>query len=319
MVKAITRARESRWLTRAFPFAILLVLVVVFSIMTGGKFTGTNNLMLMLEQALIVGTVATGAVFIFGTGNVNIAMGACTALTATLSSMMYLSTGSLPLMMMFSVLFGTALLFVCALLSTLFKVRVMFVTIVMMVLLSSIQQAIIGGSVITLPYEMTSMLKGGGFSYIVFALFFVLCGVLFHFTSVGRAIRFIGTNQECAQQTGLSKNHYLAIAFVVAGVGVGLGSLMTIVRTGSISLSTASTLNMDCMLAIVLGGMSVFGGSRSYVYAGVVGAVTVTMLNNGLLMIGVDNTVLQLVRGVVFLVLVTLGQKRPKGLPEPEG
>jgi ribose transport system permease protein len=73
------------------------------------------------------------------------------------------------------------------------------------------------------------------------------------------------------------------------------------------------------MLALVLGGMSIFGGSRSQAYAGIVGAITVCVLNQGMLMINVDSTVIQGVRGVIFLILVYTSQKRPQGLPAPEG
>lgn len=76
---------------------------------------------------------------------------------------------------------------------------------------------------------------------------------------------------------------------------------------------------MNCMLAIVLGGMPVFGGSKSRAYAAVIGAVTVTTLSTGLLMVGVSSTVLQGVRGVIFLLLVLAGNKRPQLLPTREG
>lgn len=109
------------------------------------------------------------------------------------------------------------------------------------------------------------------------------------------------------------------IAFAIAGIGVGLGAIMTIIRSGSITTDTCATLNMDCMLAIVLGGMSCFGGSRSNTYSGIVGALIVTVLNNGLLMVGVSSTVIQAIRGIVFIVLVCASQKRPQGLPSRDG
>ena len=51
----------------------------------------------------------------------------------------------------------------------------------------------------------------------------------------------------------------------------------------------------------------------------VVGAVLFTVLNNGLLMIGVSSTILQAIRGVIFIVLVCISQTRPKGLPSRDG
>ena len=315
LLATFRKVKESRWTMRLAPVAILVALMVLFAVWTGGRFVTAVNVKIILDQALIIATVATGAAFIFATGNVNIAMGACTALTATITAKAYLSTNSLPVMILVAVVFGALLLLLCAFLSTIFKVRVMFVTIVMMVLLENIKSEILDGETLSLPFEMTSWLQDAGFSYIIFVLFFLFCAVIFHFTSVGRAIRFTGSNMICGEQTGIFRNKYLVIAFVIAGVGVGLGSLLTIARSGSITASTASSMNMDCMLAIVLGGMPVFGGSKSRAYAAVVGALTVTVLNNGLLMVGVSSTILQGVRGVLFLLLVLMSNGRPDVLP----
>jgi ribose transport system permease protein len=114
----------------------------------------------------------------------------------------------------------------------------------------------------------------------------------------------VGSNPVSANLTGLFFNKYLIAAFALAGLGSGLGALMTIIRTGTITSSTASSMNMDVMLAIVLGGMPVFGGSKSKAFAATIGAITVAVLNNGLLMVGVTSTILQGVRGLIFLVLV---------------
>lgn len=319
MQKTLNKFAENRWTSRLLSPIILVLLILVFSLATGGRFGNVRNLTMILEQALVVGTVATGAVFIFATGNVNISMGATTALVATIAAKAYMATESVPLMFAVSLAAGVAIMALTALLSTWLDVRVLFVTVVMMTLLASIQMTVLGSSNIQLPYDMTSALDGAGLPLILYIVFFVFCTVLFHFTALGRKLRYIGINDLCAELTGFKKSRYLLIAFLIAGIGVGLGALSTIVRNGTITTDTCSTLNMDCMLAIVLGGMSCFGGSRSNTYSAIVGAVIVTVLNNGLLMVGVSNTVLQAVRGVVFIILVCASQKRPQGLPSRDG
>lgn len=319
MKEKLSRIVENRWFNRLLTPAILVLVALFFTIATGGRFAAPRNLQLMLDQALIVATVATGAVFIFATGNVNISMGAATALIATIAAKAYVATQSLPLMFAIAIVSGAAVLAVTALLSTALKVRVLYITVVMMTLLSSLQKGILGSSTVSLPYAVYSGMKNAGLPYIIFGVFFVICLVLFHFTGFGRKLRYIGVNETCAELTGFKKSRYLFLAFVVAGIGVGLGAVMTIIRNGSITTDTAASLNMDCMLAIVLGGMSAFGGSRSYVHSAIIGAVTVTVLNNGLLMIGVSSMILQAIRGVIFIILLVLSQKRPKGLPSQEG
>ena len=319
MQKTLNKFAKNRWTSRLLSPIILALLILVFSLATGGRFGNVRNLTMILEQALVVGTVATGAVFIFATGNVNISMGATTALVATIAAKAYMATESVPIMFAVSLAAGVAIMGLTALLSTWLDVRVLYVTVVMMTLLASIQMTVLGSSNIQLPYDMTSALDGAGLPLILYILFFIFCTVLFHFTALGRKLRYIGINDLCAELTGFKKSRYLLIAFLIAGIGVGLGALSTIVRNGTITTDTCSTLNMDCMLAIVLGGMSCFGGSRSNTYSAIVGAVIVTVLNNGLLMVGVSNTVLQAVRGVVFIILVCASQKRPQGLPSRDG
>lgn len=314
MQGALSKMKESRWTKRLLSPGMLLFVMIFFSIATKGRFANLRNLRMVLDQALVVATVATGAVFIFATGNVNISMGASTALIATIAAQAYMATESVLLMMAISVVAGVVVLALTALLSTTLRVRVLFVTVVMMTLLSSLQKSMLGATTITLPYDMTSGLNSACIPYILFGLFFIFCTVLFHNTALGRKLRYIGINEQCAELTGFSANRYLFVAFVIAGIGVGFGAILTIIRSGSITTDTCASLNMDCMLAIVLGGMSCFGGSRSNTWSAVVGAVMVTVLNNGMLMLGVSNMILQGVRGAIFILLVCASQTRPQGL-----
>lgn len=315
-LKTIT---EQRWFVQTLPIVFLLALVLVFSILTKGKFSDPKMLKLIFQQAVIVATVATGASFIYASGNINLAMGATTVLTATIAAIIYNASKSFLLMFVSAILIAVGLMIISVLLSTVFNVRVMFVTIVMMTLLKAIQDSVLKGSTLGVPYDLVVSLSDKNYSLIAFIVFFVFAIVLFHFTAVGRSLKTLGTNNENAFQTGIEKNKFLLIAFIVAGLGAGLASIMVIERAGSLSNNTLSSLNNDVLLAVVLGGMSIFGGSKSFAYTGIVGAVTVCVLNQGLIMVGVNSTIIQAVRGIIFLILIMTAQQRPKGLPAPEG
>ena len=310
---------EQRWFVNILPIIFLVFLFILFTAMTNGKFSNPRILKTVFEQALIVGTVATGASFIYASGNINLAMGATTVLVATLAALIYNATGSFLLMLVSAVCIAVVLMVISVLLSTIFNVRVMFVTIVMMTLLKAIQDSILGGGTLGVPYELVVSLDENNYSTIAFIAFFIACIILFHFTAIGRSLKMLGTNNENAKQTGIVKSRFLVIAFVIAGIGAGLAAIMAIERAGSLSNSTLASLNNDVLLAIVLGGMSFFGGSKSFAYTGIVGALTVCVLNQGLIMIGVNTQIIQAVRGIIFLLLVMTAQQRPKGLPASEG
>lgn len=315
-LKAIS---ERRWFFQVLPIVLLILLTILFSVLTKGKITSARNLKIIFQQALIVATVSTGASFIYASGNVNLAMGATTTLTATLLVFFFNAGGSIPVAIILAILVGVLIMTISCLISTVLNVRVMFVTIVMMTLLRAIQDSLLKGGSLGVPFDVVVSLSDNNFSMIAFVIYFVICIILFHFTAIGRSLKLIGTNNENAFQTGISKEKYILIAFIIAGIGAGLGAIMVIERAGSVSVNTMSSLNTDVMLAIVLGGMSIFGGSRSFAFTGIIGSLTVCLLNQGLLMIGVDSSIVQAVRGIIFLTLIITAQQRPKGLPAPEG
>ena len=316
---ALLRIKENRIISNLLPVLLLLFLIGLFHVLTGGKFNTAITWKSIIKEAVVIGCVATGAAFIFATGNVNIAMGSCTALTCTVTAKLFEATGSVPLMIVFAIAFAMMLLYICAMLSTVLHVKVMFVTIVAMVLLSNLHETLLGGVNLVLNFSTIRALQKSGISYWIFGIYLAFSIVIFHFTKIGRSIKMVGSNSVCAEQTGIFRDKYLTIAFLIAGIGVGCGAVLFLIRSGSVSSSSCGDMNMNCMLAIVLGGMPVFGGGKSKAYAAIIGVLIVSVLNTGLIMIGVSTQVLQGIRGLVFIFLVLLGNERTKLLPTREG
>ena len=138
LLKKVQFITEKRWFRTVALFAVLLLLATYFAMGSKGRFVSPINLKIIIDQALVVAAVATGGVYIFSTGNVNIAMGATTVLTATLAVIVYNLSGSIVLMVLFSLTFAVLIMMISAFLSTFFKVSVVFVTIVMSVMLNAL-------------------------------------------------------------------------------------------------------------------------------------------------------------------------------------
>jgi len=312
----LLKITESRYFGMLLPVAVLLILVLIFAL--GNKrFLNSRNLKIIVDQTLIIATVATGASFIYATGNVNIAMGATTGLISALVAVSYTKTNSVFLGILLAFVIGLSVSALAVLIAQKGHVKILYITVVMMTLLLSIQQVTLNNSTMYVD-GLKKFLDSINFTYIFYVLFLITSIVIFNFTKIGRTLKFIGTNNECAEATGINYHKYLFISFIIAGIGAALGALMLIQRTGAVGKDTASTYNMDVMLAIVLGGMSVFGGSKSYIHSASLGALTVVVLNNGLLMLGVDASWIQAIRGILFLVLVVMSQPKTDLLPEKD-
>jgi len=311
----ISELLDNRYFNYYLPIILLFVLTLFFGVTTGGKFLQLQNLQMILNQALVVGIVATGAVLIYSSGNMNIAMGGSTAITCIIAVNVYLSTGSMLLMFLTSVVVGIAFMGMFCVLSEVFKLSIVVITVLFMTMLISLQEWIVGGKTLKVSYESLKGLQQMNVPILIFIIYFVICFILFECTKLGRTLKFIGENKDCARQTGIKESAAVTIAFLVSGLGVGLGAFSIIVRASSVGGSTAGGLNMEVVLAIVLAGTPMTGGNKSKIFSGIVGAVMVTMLNNGLLQLGVSSIYIQAIRGVFFVIMVMMSGKRPEVLP----
>ena len=325
MENTLTRKEQFSlsWLGRYYkellPFVYLIATIVIFGILTGGSLFRKSSLLSILDQALIFATISTSVSFIYTSGNLDISIGSAMAVAAILAVMLFKATGSLFLMFASCIAIAIVLMTFNCTLSTYLSIKPATVGIVMMNVYSLVQSSLIGKAVnIKIDYATLDFLEASPIRYVLFFGYIALVLIIYNLTPVGRMARFIGGNANCAEQAGISSVKIKYIAFLICGLGVGLSGLFTIIRAGGVSLNTGGGFGMECMLATVIGGMSIFGGAQSKAHAGVIGALTVSALNKGMLMVGVSSTLIQGFRGVIFLFLVYLCAEKQPTLPARE-
>ncbi len=305
------------------PLGGFLLLIAIFAALTKGASLSASNLQSLTNQVMVTALVATGAVFVFGSGNLDMSMGACVCLSAVLGAMAAIPTGSI--WVAFAVCVGSAL--VVGLLKGLFaayvEVPVFIVTIVLGMIITAGVLVLLGDQAnLLLPTEEPAVPK---FSFnqmtlvnvITLGGFFVLCWVIFIFGTLGRSVKILGGNDVVAFQTGFQVKRTKILAFLMGAIGVGLAAFVLLIRTRTAGSNTGSSLGTDVLVALVLGGMPLTGGPRSNIYAGLIGAASITVLTNGLTMKGLDLEYIQIARGLVFMVVVFIASMsyRTKLLP----
>ncbi len=310
--------KNNRIVAAITPFALLAVIYIIFVPLVsvnGGDFLKASVVQGIVNQGIIYATLATSVSLIYSMGDLDISIGAVMALGAVLGANTYNATGNIVLMLVVTIGVCILLMLFNCTLGALLHMKSMTIAIVMMQIYSQLAIKLIGSTgKINVDYDMCKGLEKV-FRYPAFIGFFVVVFILYRFTSLGRSLRFMGGNLNCAEQTGFKTIRIRYTANLLAGIGVGIASVLTIVRTGSVSTDTGSSMGMYCMLMTTLGGMSIFGGAKSNTYAGFVGALTYAALNKGLLMVGCDTTTVQAIRGVIFIALVYLNSERSHTLP----
>lgn len=304
------------------PLAGLLVLVMGFFIIgTVKDINIAYGLKSVINQSVVVAVVATGAVFIYTLGSFDISLGASVAVSALLGGMTYLRTESIALMFLVCVGVAVLVALINSVLASVFNLPVFVTTIAMLSVLNALVLLLISingtGSEIAVPMAAVSRYDSIAFKVVILVLYFALCVFIFNFTPIGRRQKFLGGNSLCAKLTGISLKKYSIIAFVLSGIGVGLGAFLSIIYAPTLTKNTASSVGMDVIIAIVFGGMPVSGGARSKIYAAVIGAFSMTFLGQIMTLFNLNSGIGQMVKAVIFILVVFIasGDHRSKELP----
>lgn len=310
--------RIKKYIMNLTPLFGLLALFIAFLVLgTVQDINISYGLKSIINQSVVVAVVATGAVFIYTLGSFDISLGASVAVSALVGGMVYNRTESI--LIMTAVCIGVAVLIglINSVLASVFNLPVFVTTIAMLSVLNALVLVLIKvngtGSEIAVPATAVKGLNNTPFKIMVLLLFFLLSMFIFSFTKIGRMQKFQGGNPVCAKLSGIKEKRIAIIAFVMSGIGVGLGAFLSIIYAPTLTRNTASSVGMDVIIAIVFGGMPVSGGARSKIYAAVVGAFSMTLLSQIMVMFNLNSGIGQMVKAAIFLLVVFLATSDQRG------
>ena len=140
---------------------------------------------------------------------------------------------------------------------------------------------------------------------------FAFAFFLERYTRFGRYIRAIGGAEDRAKLVGIPVDRYKILAFTVAGFFYGVAGVLTTGRIGAGTSSAGQGQLFAAITAVVVGGTALTGGTGGVVQT-LVGALIVTVIGNGMIMVGVDNWIQLAVHGAIITIAVALTIDRKK-------
>lgn len=125
-------------------------------------------------------------------------------------------------------------------------------------------------------------------------------------TTFGRHVYAVGGSAEAARRAGISVRNIRLKVFMISGAMAGLGGVIFASRLNSVDLNAGSgTILLDAIAAAVIGGTSLFGG-RGRVMSALYGALIISMVANGIDLLGYSSAIKFMVTGAILLAAVTL-------------
>jgi fructose transport system permease protein len=285
------------------------------------NFLTLNNFSLILQQVMVVGTIAIGQTLIILTAGIDLSCGMVMALGSIVMTKFAADYGlSAPV----AILCGIAVTAVFGLLNGLLVTRVklppFIVTLGTLNIAFAVTQLYSHAQTITnIPEGMnllgdTFELGDANVAYGVLLMLglYVATWIWLRDTAQGRHIYAVGNSPEATRLAGISTEKVLLGVYVLAGVFYGIASALTVARTGAGDPNGGQTDNLDAITAVVLGGTSLFGG-RGIILGTLVGAMIVGVFRNGLTLMGVPSVYQVLVTGILVILAVATDQMSRKG------
>jgi ribose/xylose/arabinose/galactoside ABC-type transport system permease subunit len=154
--------------------------------------------------------------------------------------------------------------------------------------------------------EPVFLALGQGAPLLIITLTVVAAGaVLLSRTRTGRYALAIGGNEQATVLAGVRVPEYKAIAYVLSGLTAGIAAVLVTAKFGTANTGAGTGAELEAIAAVVIGGTSLSGGQGSIIGA-LVGALTITVIEAGLVLVGVQDTLQTVVLGAVIVLTVFL-------------
>ncbi|MFV0301902.1 MAG: ABC transporter permease [Paracoccus sp. (in: a-proteobacteria)] len=317
--------RIQHWLHQtpsAVPMIVLVVALVIFGVLSANFFKPTT-LSTILQQIAIVGILGCAQSIVVLTAGIDLSVGAIAVFSSVLMGQMTFRYGiPAPLAILIGLALGTAMGFINGWLVAKVKLPPFIVTLgTWQILLASnfifsanetIRSSDIAAQAPALQFWGNAIQPGGvKVLYAVFlmiALVAIMAYVLRH-TAWGRHVYAVGDDPDAAELAGVQTKRILIQVYALAGLFCAIAGWVMVGRFGSVSptASTGQLGNIQSITAVVIGGISLFGGRCSIV--GIFfGALIVGVFEMGLRLVGTDPQWTFFLIGVLIIFAVAVDQ-----------
>jgi ribose transport system permease protein len=255
------------------------------------RFLSVGNIGNLFWQATAVGIIAIGQTFIILTAGIDLSVGGNAAFSAMFGGLLLMKYGvaiGVPAIILTGILVG----FVNGFLISYTQLAPFIVTLGIQSITRSLTYVVTDAhSLVGLPkeYRFFGYQEIGGLPLytIILVGFFILGHILLTRTKMGRFFYAIGSNEEAARLAGVDVRFYKTLAYTITGFLCAVAVIILTSRLGAIDPDTGTGMEMDTIAAVVIGGCSLSGGKGSLIGT-FIGVFLITVLHNGLNLIGVS-------------------------------
>jgi ribose transport system permease protein len=292
-----------------------LVVFLIFAILLGDKgFLSSNNLLNILRQTATITVIAVGMTYVIACAEIDLSVGSVAGLSSVVTAMVVAQHG-LVLGVAAGLAVGLVIGAVNGGLVALLNIPSFLVTLGMLGVAAGLAQWITDSAPQPILDDTFNSLFGSGTigavpGLVVWSGLAVLIGAIgLAKTPFGRRVVATGGNRIAAEFTGIKTRRVKFQVLLLSATVASLAGMLYAGRLQSGRFQWGAGDELSAIAAVILGGTSLFGGNGSVVGT-MFGALLIGLINNGLILAGLESSQQQVVRGLIIILAVALARKK---------
>lgn len=285
------------------PYAGLVLLIIFFSVFTGGQFLEAKNIKIVIEQSLALMLAAIGAFFVMTMGMMDLSISGVVCVCCYV--MAKACTVNIPLGLVLTLLTGLMMGLFNGVTTSVLKVPSFLATLCTSYISTGAMTNLIASQAAIIPFGLYAA-NTFGFKITMVIVLILIAYVLFYLRPFGHQVRMIGCNENGAHYSAIDVRTVKILGYVINGGFAACAAFLVGIRAGTAAMSTGADLTFNVLVALTLGGFPFSDLSRARLSAAVVGSFTTYVLSNGMFLMGVNTTAAQLIKGSLILLIALL-------------
>ncbi|QWA10564.1 ABC transporter permease [Sodalis ligni] len=302
---------------RFAPLLSLILLMLFFSL-SSPYFLNTDNLMTIALQTSVIGILAIGVTYVIITAGIDLSLGSGGGFSGVLVGLAASFGLPISLCVLAGVLGGWICGFINGFLVTKGTIPPFIATLGLMMSARGVNLVLTDGRALYfLQYPGFQMLAQGKlFNFLPYPVIYLIvlaagAAYILNKTVIGRYIYAVGSNEEAAHLSGIKVNRVKVFVYVFCGVLTGIAGVILASRLNSAQPTAGMGYELQAIAAVVIGGTSLMGGVGT-IGGTIIGAFIMSVLNNGLNLIGVSQFWQMVAMGIVVVAAVYLDTVRKR-------
>jgi ribose transport system permease protein len=307
------RAREE-WRQYVI-YAGFVLIFIFFAISLGERgFLDPNNLLNIVRQTAMVAIMAVAMTFVLSSGEIDLSIGAVAGLSSVMTALAISQFGLIG-GVFGGILTGLVVGMVNGLLTTRVGIPSFLVTLAMMGIARGVAMWTSNTAAIPILDRTYNFSFGSGSigfipTLLIWTLIAAVIGhIVLRKTTFGRKVLATGGNENAARFTGIKTRNIKLQVLIISSVAAAVAGMLYAGRLHSGRFQLGEGDELSVIAAAVLGGTSLFGGFGS-VIGSIVGALMIGLINNGLILMGLEFSQQLIARGVIIILAVMIASPR---------